>query len=181
MRLYRVGSYCSVHLLTGAGSVFFCMPGRFNAKVYGSVYLCLQRTSIPALFTVSEDAMRGVFLFIPPCLPPLLRDSAATPLAVLHLLLNPLEHLLHLSQLKREISEGAVNTSVLGKKSEWGRMGKTARETYLFVFLKDQSFPLCVKGGQWQRNICLAHFCMLLKQTSIHIHIQYIQRRTQSV
>lgn len=35
-------------------------------------------------------------------------ESAATSLAVLHLLLNPLQHLLHPSQLQRGINEGAL-------------------------------------------------------------------------
>lgn len=52
--------------------------------------------------------------------------------------------------------------------NEW--MGEAVGETHLFVFLKDESFPLGVNGGQRQRKIRLAHVSMLLTQTKTHFH-----------
>lgn len=44
-------------------------------------------------------------------------------------------------------------------------MSEAEKETYLFVFLNDEYFRLCVNGGQRQRKICFVHILMLLKQT----------------
>ncbi len=58
-------------------------------------------------------------------------------------------------------------TSVTEWVNEWmnGWMGEAVRGTYLFVFLEDESFRLCVNGSQRQREICLAHLSILLTQT----------------
>lgn len=48
-------------------------------------------------------------------------------------------------------------------------MSEAAKETYLFVLLKDQSLPLGV-DGQRQRKICLAHILVLLQQTTTNNH-----------
>ncbi len=48
-------------------------------------------------------------------------------------------------------------------------MSEAVTETCLFVFLEDESFPLCVYGGQRQRTV--AHLPMLVQQTKSHIHV----------
>lgn len=92
--------------------------------------------------------------------PPLssLTESAATSLVVLHLLLNPFQHFLHLPQLHVGINETITSTSVTNV-SEPG-----SNETHLFVFFIDQPFPL-ISRGQRQRKIHLAAISVLLKQT----------------
>lgn len=100
-------------------------------------------------------------------------ESAATSLGVLHLLLNPFQHFLHLPQLHRGKNETITLTSVT-KVSEPG-----SNETHLFVFFIDQPFPV-VSRGQWQRKIHLAAILMLLKQTGSIITCTH-QSNIQSV
>lgn len=101
-------------------------------------------------------------------------SSAATSLVVLHLLLNPFQHFLHLPQLH------------IGRKTKKITLTKATKvgepesiKTHLVVFFTYLPFPL-IRRGQWQRKIHLAAILMLLKQTRSIITPTY-QSNIQSV